>query len=391
MRLLSFSVANYRSFFNEQTIIFGVDGNNVDAVFGANGSGKTNLFLALTFYRNFIRMSTSYEGQTMAHDKFLLNNSAGSKLTSFSAEMQTEKYVYKYSFSIGGKDIEDEYLQRKTILKSSSYSTVFRRNSMDKGRFNEYGFTNELLKSTRQDALILTRAWESNNKIAQEVFEWLSFFNPMSGGQPIGETAQKIIEDEGFKVKVLDLLRQADLSIQDVTASPIKMPDDLYGDVALKNEFKAMLSKFSYDVTTTHLVHDESGKVIGAKSLSMARQESTGTKRIFELAYPLIDALENGKILYIDEFETALHPQECLFIVRLFSGEQNTANAQLIINTHNTKILDKVGRKGVHLVGKNSREESILGVIGSDVRPDDVALEKKYDKGLFGATPNIQW
>lgn len=117
----------------------------------------------------------------------------------------------------------------------------------------------------------------------------------------------------------------------------------------------------------------------------MINHESAGTQRIFEMAYPLIDTLENGYTLFIDEFDSSLHPAECDFIIKLF--EENEKGAQLIVNTHYAGILDVIGRKNIHLIGKNQYEESIIGKISSEAR--DVALEKKYRLGFFGAVPNI--
>ena len=49
----------------------------------------------------------------------------------------------------------------------------------------------------------------------------------------------------------------------------------------------------------------------------------------------------------------------------------NPNKAQLILNTHNLQIIDLVGRNGVHLVGKNNKEQTILGVIPKNIRLDD--------------------
>jgi AAA15 family ATPase/GTPase len=390
MRLNSFNVANYRSFFNEQTIKFNNSSVNTDAILGSNGSGKSNLFNAMAFFREFIRTSTKFEGQKMVYESFLLNQEGEKTPTTFRAEMQTEKHIYEYSFALLRGRVDDEFLQRKSLAKGAKYNTIFRRASIANNRYQENGFTNELLKNTRSDALVLTKAWENNNKIAQEIFDWLEHFGLLSGGQPIGETAKRIIEDAKFKEQVLDLLRRADLYIQDVAATETRMPDEVFNSLPIRDELKAKINRTGYEVVTTHLIYGADGKVVGVRPMSMGAHESMGTRRIFELAYPIIDTLAKGSILYIDEFETFLHPRECAFIVSLFDESVNEKNAQLIVNTHNTQIIDQVGRNNIHLLGKNNREETILGAIPKDVRTDDPALEKKYNKGMFGAVPNIE-
>ena len=389
MRLLSFTVSNYRSFLDEQTIVFDVGNKNVDAILGPNGSGKSNLFFAIGFFRDFIRTSTNFEGQMMRYVSFMLSDATDLAPTSFQAEMQTTKHVYRYTFSLIREKVVDEALSRRGIAKDASYETLFRRKSLHTGRYEKYGFDSNLLRSTRDDALVLTRAWENNNQHAVDIFDWLEHLKPISGGQPMGLTAQRIIEDEGFKAKLLDLLRRADLYIQDVAATKINMPDELFNSLPIKDEFKKKIDRTGYNVTTTHTIRNDDGEVVGMKALPM-ELESEGTRRIFELAFPLIDTLEQGNILYIDEFETHLHPRECEFIAGLFMGKDNTSNAQLIVNTHNTQIMNQVGRNNVHLFGKNNREATVIGSIPKDVvRLDDPALEKKYNKGAFGAVPNI--
>ncbi len=388
MRLLSFSVSNFRSFLVEQTITFDSGSKNVDAILGPNGSGKSNLFWALGFFRDFIRLSTKFEGQTMQYMSFIFNDKSEMLPTSLQAEMQTTKYTYKYHFSILLGEIKDEALSRKLNSGNSGYETLFSRRSLDKNRYEKYGFDSSMLKSTRADALVLTKAWENNNKYALDVFEWLDHLKLVSGNQPINQTAQKMVEDSNFKTKLLDLLHRADLSIQDITASKINLPEEVFNNLPIKDEFKKGMDRTGYNLMTTHIVRSSNGEVVDTKQLPMSL-ESEGTRRIFELAFPVIDTLKHGNILYVDEFENHLHPRECEFLVELFTGEENTSESQLIINTHNTQVIDQVGRNNVHLLGKNSREETMIAGIPKDVRTDDPALEKKYNKGVFGAVPNV--
>jgi AAA15 family ATPase/GTPase len=385
MRLISFSVANYRSFFNEQTIVFGASGN-VDAILGANGSGKTNLFRALTYYRNFILNSTNYIGQTMPYDPFILREGAGEIPTVFSATFKSETREYTYKFSILKGKVQDEILKEKTL------KTIFSRKTMKNGDYKNNGFDAELLRETLDNSLILTQAQNKKNKYAIEIFKCLEQLKLISGTQPVGETAKRILESNDFKTKVLDFLRRSDLFIQDVAVREVKMPEEMLKGLPIKDEFVDKINRTGYEITTIHLVrNDKGGKVVKLMPLSMGYHESRGTSRIFELAYPLIDTLETGNVLYIDEFEASLHPTECKFIISLFTSKDNVKNAQLIVNTHSTQIIDQINRNNIHLIGKNNGEESILGYIPKDIRTDDPNVEKKYMKGFFGAVPNVQW
>ena len=389
MRLLKFSVSNFRSFNAEQTIEWSQD-SNISAIFGPNGSGKTNFFQAMTFFRDFIRLSTKYDGQKLNIDTFALSNQPARE-TSFSAQVDTGAYVYEYSFSIANRKILKEHLKKRK-QNEQSFTTVYTRASISTCRYSRSGFTPELLSQTRDDALLLTKAWENNNKDAAAFFAWLDHFCTIAGTQPTVDTSKRIMEQPDFKAKVLNFLRGADLYIQDISVSPVNLPEQLVEALPFIPEFKKGIIRKGYVVLTTHFVYDkESGAVVGARPLDLVSQESNGTRRMYELALPVIDALEKGDILCIDEFELFLHPQECSYIINLFKNQNlNKRNAQLIILTHATQIMSQLDRKDIHIFGKNSREETIIGSVPSSIRQDDRLIEKKYLRGLFGGVPNIE-
>ncbi len=200
MRLISFSVSNYKSFLAEQTIAFDTN-SKVDILVGPNGSGKSNLLRAMHFYGKFIRNSTTYKAKDTGYEPFLFNVGATEIQTEFKAEMQTDRSIYYYSFSVQRGFVKSETLKRKKLGNNEVYSTIFSRSSIDKKRYEKNGFNAPILKSTRDDALILTKAWENNNKYALEVFEWLDHFKFMFSSQHFRGTgtAKKVKESPEFK------------------------------------------------------------------------------------------------------------------------------------------------------------------------------------------------
>lgn len=238
----------------------------------------------------------------------------------------------------------------------------------------------------------MTKAWEDNDKNAIEVFEWLKSFEIMNMNQlPVtrSKTAEKIMIDNDFKTQVLDLMRRADLFVQDITVSEAQIPKRLIDQLPLNEEAKKGMSSTGFVISTTHLLRDDDGNVVGTVPMSMGSHESVGTQRIFELAYPILNIINNGGILYIDEFENDLHPSECKFLVSLFEKE-NPKQAQLIINTHSTILQDQVGRNNIRLLSKNAKEETIISEVPKSIKPDDPAIERKYNKGMLGAIPIIR-
>ena len=114
-----------------------------------------------------------------------------------------------------------------------------------------------------------------------------------------------------------------------------------------------------------------------------------GTQKFFEVAVPIIDAIENGKTIFIDEFGTYIHPTLVHAIISLFDGAESES-AYMILTTHNTSMLHELTRHQIVLVEKNHAEESrITPLIKLGVR-DGEAFERRYLAGLYGGIPIIE-
>ena len=394
MQLVSFSVENYKSFNKRQEVFFSNNSRNVTAFFGLNSSGKTNLFSALEFYCDFILKSTNFRrGKLLSRDFFQYLHEASTRPTSFSAEFKNSNYQYKYNFSLGRDgSVETERLQRKKI-SIGNYETVFSRNSLINDRFEHLGFSANLLRETRPDSLVLTRAYGVNNKIAREVFGCIEKIMPFSMSRFMGYTAEKVSENPDLKEKVLRFLKMADLYIQDFSVERDEDYDRVIetSNMLLSDAAMDLMRRSSYRVTTKHILRREDGGIIGVKGMSLKEDESNGTNQMFSYAAPIIEALEYGAVLYIDELEVNLHPKECAFIVNLFDAKngKNKANGQLIINTHELSLMDILGKENVYLLGKDELEATkISRMIGA--RSNEKNLSKKYSAGLFGAIPRTE-
>ena len=63
------------------------------------------------------------------------------------------------------------------------------------------------------------------------------------------------------------------------------------------------------------------GKKIGTSLLYLNWDESEGTKKYFYLLGPIIDALETGSVLVVDELDSKLHPNLVCKLVSLFNSK----------------------------------------------------------------------
>ena len=164
--------------------------------------------------------------------------------------------------------------------------------------------------------------------------------------------------------------------------------------VGLYIEQEPIRTKPTVRITTIHL--DDAGKSVDFDFYN----ESDGTRSFFALVGPLIDALQNGYILCIDEINVNLHPRLFKFIVNLFHNKNtNKKNAQLIFTTHDTSVLSlKFLRKDqIWFCEQNKNHSSDLfslfdfrkPVIEKNSDNTDLNIEKLYLGGKYGALPFI--
>ena len=89
-----------------------------------------------------------------------------------------------------------------------------------------------------------------------------------------------------------------------------------------------------------HRQYDDEGREVNNVAFSFRGNESEGTVKYFSLSFPIIDALDNGKRVIIDELDSKLHPLLVRKIVTMFnSPETNPKGAQLLFTAHDTFLL----------------------------------------------------
>lgn len=121
--------------------------------------------------------------------------------------------------------------------------------------------------------------------------------------------------------------------------------------------------------------------------------DSTGTKKIAAIASYVIEALEQGRILIVDELDSSIHFKLTRAIVALFNNELNT-NAQMIFTVHDINLLDckRIFRKEqIWFVHKD--EDGVYVYSLSDFTAqqgvrDTTDVIEKYRKGTLGALPD---
>ncbi len=395
----SFTVENFRSIYEAQTLTF--DANKpVTALYGANASGKSNLYRAMTIFHIFVRTSTDPGSHGVPYDPFLLQVGSTEKPTVFTLVFHNEENKYQYSCSL----YKDRVVQEEMYdLSSSRPRTIFVRSKGATEIAAKNGFGKKMFignDAVRDDSLLITLAQRTKNKYANALFNVLNNMTTLvltdtgSLRGPAMDTLQKHPE---LYPKVINLLHQTDFAITDFTYSITSItPDMLLGapfSDAIKDEL--MRNGKNVSVGTMHTLRNKDGDRVGAVAFDMERQESLGTNVFFNLIIMIIDAVENGRTLYLDEFGSSLHTSVCQFIISLFKREGVKTGAKLIINTHDTGLI-KNGTSGVLdkedivITEKDRFEQTIITPLKQKMRRPDDNIGKKYIMGVYGGIPILE-
>ena len=121
--------------------------------------------------------------------------------------------------------------------------------------------------------------------------------------------------------------------------------------------------------------------------------DSTGTKKIAAIAGYVIEALEQGRILIVDELDSSIHFKLTRAIVALFNNELNT-NAQMIFTVHDINLMDckRMFRKEqiwfVHKDEEGVYVYSLADFTAQQGVRDTTDIMEKYRKGALGALPD---
>lgn len=373
-------------------------------IFGANASGKSNLLRAVFEITKFIGKNRPKVGDPVPiYDPFLFSSETKDAPVEFKIEfVGRDDIKYGYQLIFDKKNVINESLiyfpnKKETILFTRSIP----ENSETITHIGKLGssFKNKEIEVFHNQALLSKFGDEIPNEIISKAYIYLTKIDVINASNLrristlFNETREKMANDSILLNKMNELLRFADtglngISIKERDESDFNLPDDIPDTTKTR-----IVTDNKYSLTSKHSFYNNSILVKNDESLPF-EQESRGTNTIFALGGRLIQALEYGEILFVDEIETNLHPYLSKFLVCLFQSERiNKYNSQLIFTTHNPILLDRsLFRKDqVWFTEKDEFGASNLYSLQdfTDVR-EDTPFDKWYLAGKFGGIPNIK-
>ena len=395
--LLEFSFANFLSFRDKVTIsmvatalrdrkadigdaTFGVGEdsaislNRCCTLFGANASGKSNVVKALAFFKWFTMNSSKdvQAGEEIPVRNYALSSVSAAEPSLFEIMLFADGNTYRYGFEVNTKEVCREWLYIKSDKKRSKEIELFYRDGKRFETHPKFSIGKELADKNmvRDNALLLSLAGQFNDLYAKTIMNWLNDTTIITANSEteIWAIALKAMENPETRNRMVEFSRYADLGIEDISLSEL-------------------------GVLTSHTQYDDEGRETSSVTFSMKESESEGTVKYFSLAYPILDTLEHGKRLIVDEFGSKLHTLLITRVISLFNTKAGNPNkAQLMVTLHDTNILNNslLRRDQIWFTQKNGRGESELYSLSDYKVRSDASYEKDYLLGKYGATPIIE-
>ncbi|MCG5261309.1 ATP-binding protein [Cupriavidus gilardii] len=414
--LLEFRVKNFRSLRDEQVLSLVAskdaslaDTNTVESglkaaprllssavVYGANASGKSNLIKALQYMRGVVVESATVvqPGQTYAVQPFRLDTASAEEPTEFEVTVILSGVRHQYGFAMTQQRIVREHL---LVYKAFKPQRWFERHYDASSGKDVYEFGTGLKGSktlwenaTRSNALFLSMAAQLNSEALRPLFDWfassLVLFNEQALLNP--QVSIEMLKQPGGRKRICDFLTSADISIADIEVVTRKVPGQtMHFDVA------AGKSELRYEEVEQQQLRFSHTTGRGTAVFDLM-DESSGTRNLLFLAGPVLDILEKGQTLVIDELDTSLHTLLVRELVRMFHRpEINTGGAQLIFTTHDTSLLDAPDlfrRDQIWLVEKDNEQASNLIALAEFSPRKNEALERGYLIGRYGGIPFVR-
>jgi len=420
--ILQFKVNNFRSIKDTAILNMQTDKNEATpnsfaagkqhllkscVIYGANASGKSNVLKAMGFMRETALNSSKVTQSTdsLPHAPFRLNTETEAASSHFEIIFLHNNLKYRYGFEMDSTTVYSEWL---FVAKGTAReSRLFERDVDDELYINASKFKEGKGVKVPDNQLLLWRCDQQGGEVSGVILQWFVNFNFIDGleNKAYFNFALKQMQNDATKSDLIDLLHKADLGIDVLDINEQDLSIEQLDKVFMPKQVREQLLQGqgeikSVEVQAQHKKFDMNDNLVGMEVFKFEQDESQGTQKFFALSAPILDTLEHGKVLLIDELDASLHPKLTEAFVRLFHNpEINKHNAQLIFTTHDTNLLSVpklFDRDQVWFTEKDQYGSTELYSLlefrkntkGKDVRATD-NLEKHYLQGLFGGTPYL--
>lgn len=376
------------------------------AIYGANASGKSNLIKALGFLKTLVTTQRVKGKIPLRHFYYSEDKNT---ISNFEISFLVNELIYEFKIACN----EDGLLYEELIERNSrSEKTLYLRDK-DKVQINPKINSHDAIQCVADRSLnrpcpLLTTLSSMKFKPFEGVFRWFSeelkvihqdsFLIPY--GLDIGE-------NDSRNTLLSEVLRGTDTGISALVSTPVSesslrlLPSErnellstvCHGSQLIKEAGGGRLLAYFKDGDLAFRRLNAAHEISGKECLIPLEEESTGTKKIIDLAPAIIDLLLSKKncVYVIDGIDHGLHMEINYWLVRRFLENVNSnTRKQLIFTSQDTNLLRRAGlrRDEIWFVERrrNSPSQLVNAVEFKGLRIDS-SLQKLYEEGRLGALP----
>ena len=396
--LLQFKFKNYKCFYDETVLdlmatgekrhidsTIDINGNKILPVIeihGANASGKSSALEALHFMFETIKMSNRIDiTKDLPTFPFAFSNNARNENSEFEISISLGDYEYRYGFSMNRNGFDEEWLYKKKFSSTTkaSQKIIFER-SQDLVNFGtSYAnyektwnlFSDNINLSTNKLLILSNVAIKEEKGILRDIYNYINKFDFRVESVFQSQTSINLLSQNNLLYeKFQQIINEFDPCLLGIKID----------EISDNGENK------SYKLSGVHKNIDNKNHI-----LLPLQYESDGTIKIFNIIPTILNNLETGGLLCIDELDVKFHPLLFKKIVNMYKDKNiNKNNAQLIYTAHSTFLFnsDDLRRDELYLVEKDQSGKARLYSL-SEFRNlrIDADYEKRYLTGKFGAIP----
>lgn len=406
--LIEFSVTNFRSFRERQTLSmvatpriknkrarFSVplrgekfpDLLKAAVIYGPNASGKSNLLKAFASLKALVTAIPGPNPFLLPVSPFRFDPSCLSSPTEFDIHFVCGEMRYQFELHVTQERI---VLERLVSYPEGKETPVYIRRYIHNKEVYEFGglgldalILETWRRITPSNVLFLSQAVSNSNEDFANLsspFSWLrdSTLLVLNGMNDLIRSTQKLISDDEWSDLVSEFLREMDIPVSRIrsensesTAQPLR---GLAGLVEgspnkIKLSHKTALGEVEFDFN----------------------EESDGTKNLIGFWLPwtrmsFSNSLKN-KILVVDELDSSLHPKIVELLVEKHCDLEKVS--QLIFTSHNTHLMDSklMRRDQIWLTERDVNGATQLRSVHDFEGREGEDIEKRYYAGRYRALP----
>jgi|GEM_PF-1309678 len=420
--VVEFTVGNFRSIGTEQTLSFEaangeslsdmliVDPSRPDDpllpslfLFGGNASGKTNICKAIQAVRDLTMFSATMLNRGQAIPQIEPNRlvaNLSDQPSSFGIKLLLNGELWDYRIHVDSTSVRNESLHRKANSPKARWSEVFTRTNGDKSSWvgNAPRLNRTFFESVRENCSVLSKAAAEDIAAVLPVYDYISNIRIRNLANPPLDVVQKAIESSENDPALFQCLAKI-ITCADIQVNEIQIDENEVTFDELPERLKAVVRAHASENEPSPKISAHKLKFLlnrddGAEVGFELQDLSDGTVRFLALVINILQALKDGSLLVMDEFDASLHTLLALAVRDLLTDpDLNKNGAQFIAVTHSDALLDSSRLRRDQIVAINR-----LDGIGTtwwalselDRKPKkDESFQRRYLNGGYGGVPRI--